>query len=120
MAGKRGGSQRACLSPRTDRPAAACARSRLRHRARHMVFGLPRSTAPKQPKRKAKRKRTDAKPFLDVAIEGLAAGHEHASEMGVYRHTGREVNGRGVWASVGHHAAYLFYSTMGSWCARLP
>ena len=85
-----------------------------------MVFGLPRSTAPKQPKRKAKRKRTDAKPFLDVAIEGLAAGHEHASEMGVYRHTGREVNGRGVWASVGHHAAYLFYSTMGSWCARLP
>ena len=85
-----------------------------------MVFGLPRSTAPKQPKRKAKRKRTDAKPFLDVAIEGLAAGHEHASEMGVYRHTGREVNGRGVWASVGHHAAYLFYSAMGSWCARLP
>ena len=88
----------------------------LRHRARHMVFGLPRSTAPK-PKRKAKRKRAGTSA---IAIEGLAAGHEHASEMGVYRHTGREVNGRGVWASVGHHAAYLFYSTMGSWCARLP
>ena len=89
-----------------------CPRSRPRPGARHMVFGLPRSTAPK-PKRKAKRKRAG---ISAVAIEGLAAGHEHASEMGVYRHAGREVNGRGVWASVGHHAAYLFYSAMGSWC----
>lgn len=71
--------------------------------------------APKS-KRKAKRKRTDNQDARAVAIEGLAAGHEHASDMGVYRHAGREVNGRGVWASVGHHAAYLFYSAMGSWC----
>ena len=71
--------------------------------------------APKS-KRKAKRKRTDAQDARAVAIEGLAAGHEHASDMGIYRHAGREVNGRGVWASVGHHAAYLFYSAMGSWC----
>ena len=76
---------------------------------------LREDMAPKS-KRKAKRKRTDAQDARAVAIEGLAAGHEHASDMGIYRHAGREVNGRGVWASVGHHAAYLFYSAMGSWC----
>ena len=76
---------------------------------------LREDMAPKS-KRKAKRKRTDNQDARAVAIEGLAAGHEHASDMGVYRHAGREVNGRGVWASVGHHAAYLFYSAMGSWC----
>ena len=71
--------------------------------------------APKS-KRKAKRKRTEAQDVRAVAIEGLVAGHEHASDMGVYRHAGREVNGRGVWTSVGLHVAYLFYSEMGSWC----
>ena len=71
--------------------------------------------APKT-KRKVKRKRTAAREVRAVAIEGLAAEHEHASDMGIYKHTGREVNGCGVWASVGHHEAYIYYSEMGSWC----
>ena len=59
-----------------------------------------------------KRKRTVGA----VAIQGLAPNHEHVSDIGIYTHTGREVNGRGVYCIVGHHEAFLFYSDRGSWC----
>ena len=71
-------------------------------------------------KNKSRRKRTDDTSTVPevcaIVIEGLAAEHEHADDMGIYNHTGRDVNGRGVWALVGHREAFLFYSELGSWC----
>jgi len=51
-----------------------------------------------------------------ISIEGLAAGHEHAGDMGIYTLIDEEVNAHRVWSIVGHREAFLFYSDMGSWC----
>ena len=71
---------------------------------------------PKRKLRQCASRHAASKEDRAVALEGLKADHEHSSDMGIYKYVGREVNRRGVWASVGHRERYLFYSSLGSWC----